>query len=117
MTHSTRACRRGSARRLNAAYRFCCRCRAARPPVYRLARPPVYRRLFGPQVRPLLDFGMGVSLEVDRQKILPVARIKIKDLVSIKVRQAGRQAGRAGRSHGPACACRLHGSAPLWLGI
>ncbi|EFJ40482.1 hypothetical protein VOLCADRAFT_121722 [Volvox carteri f. nagariensis] len=35
--------------------------------------------------KPLLDVGMGINLDVDQQEIQPVARIKIKDLVSIKV--------------------------------
>ncbi|KAG2425631.1 hypothetical protein HYH02_015003 [Chlamydomonas schloesseri] len=34
--------------------------------------------------RPLLDFGLGVCLDLDAQQIQPVARIKVKDLVSLK---------------------------------
>ncbi|PNW86602.1 hypothetical protein CHLRE_02g093350v5 [Chlamydomonas reinhardtii] len=34
--------------------------------------------------RPLLDFGLGICLDLDAQQIQPVARIKVKDLVSLK---------------------------------
>ncbi|KXZ43100.1 hypothetical protein GPECTOR_102g53 [Gonium pectorale] len=34
--------------------------------------------------KPLLDVGVGVNLDVEQQQIQPVARIKIKDLLSIK---------------------------------
>ncbi|GIL56525.1 hypothetical protein Vafri_11858 [Volvox africanus] len=39
--------------------------------------------------KPLLDLGVGINLDVDRQQIQPVARIKIKDLVSIKAAPLG----------------------------
>ncbi|GIL93421.1 hypothetical protein Vretifemale_20825 [Volvox reticuliferus] len=39
--------------------------------------------------KPLLDLGVGINLDVDQQQIQPVARIKIKDLVSIKAAPLG----------------------------
>ena len=36
--------------------------------------------------KPLIDVGVGASLEMDSQRVMPVARIKIKDFLSIQVR-------------------------------
>eukprot|EP00798_Chlamydomonas_sp_ICE-L_P016782 gene16782-23058_t len=34
--------------------------------------------------KPLLDIGVGASLDMDRQRLLPVARLKIKDFLVVK---------------------------------
>ncbi|GLC46519.1 hypothetical protein PLESTF_000956800 [Pleodorina starrii] len=57
-------------------------------------RPPRRRWQPSPLARswaekPLFDIGVGVNLDVDQQQIQPVARIKIKDLVSIKAAPLG----------------------------
>lgn len=40
--------------------------------------------------KPLVDLGLGVAVEMDQASMQPVARLKFKNLVSIKVRVAGR---------------------------
>lgn len=39
--------------------------------------------------KPLVDLGVGVAVEMDQASMQPVARLKFKNLVSIKVRAGG----------------------------
>ncbi len=39
--------------------------------------------------KPWLDMGVGLAVEMDNTRLQPVARIKIKDIISIKVFPSG----------------------------
>jgi hypothetical protein len=60
----------------------------------RLLQPPDERSA------PWLDLGLGLDLDLDRQALQPVARLKVKDFLSIKA--APRWAGAGGVGQGQA---------------
>jgi hypothetical protein len=75
-------------------------------------RPAAYYSLRAP--RPLLDFGLGASLNLDRSRLEPVARLKVAGLVSFHLTPRPRlKVARVWRLPGTAMALRLRYECPL----